>query len=81
MSSKQDLTAVQKLTVSAIAGLVFLIISAPMTYKLVNGLTKAIGLNIADANGCPNAIGLVVHTIVFTLLIFGLMYVPMFKKK
>jgi hypothetical protein len=75
----QELTAMQKLYVSLIAGLVFLVVSAPFTYKLVNSLTSAVGLRIADSEGCPNLVGLLIHTLVFVLVVYGLMFIPMKK--
>jgi hypothetical protein len=75
----QEVTAMQKLYISLIAGLVFLVVSAPFTYKLVNSLTSAVGLNIADSEGCPNLVGLLIHTLVFVLVVYGLMFIPMKK--
>jgi len=49
--------------------LVFILISNPMTYKLVNSILG----NVSDKNGCPTTFGLVVHTLVFTLIIRLLM--------
>ena len=51
-------------------GLLFVLISMPLTYKLVNSLTKRIGFQVSDDNGCPTPVGLAVHTLVFTLLVF-----------
>lgn len=61
---------------SIIFGLLFIIIAAPVTFKLVNSVTSLVGLNLlTDSDGCPNVIGLIVHGIVFTLLVRGLMEV------
>lgn len=81
MSSKQELSAIQKLTVSAITGLVFLIISSPFMYRLVNAITTKIGFSVSDSEGCPTVVGLIVHTLVFILIVFGLMYLPIGKGK
>jgi len=53
---------------SAVAGLLFGVLSAPATYNLVNSLTERAGLRIAKADGCPNAKGLVLHSIVYALI-------------
>jgi len=53
--------------------LVFLLISAPMTYKLTNGLLGGVVGKLADASGCPTTLGLVVHALVFGLIVYGLM--------
>ncbi len=53
--------------------LVFLLVSAPMTYKLTNSLLGGIVGKLADASGCPTTVGLVVHALVFGLIVYGLM--------
>lgn len=58
---------------AAIAGLLFLLISSPFMYRLVNGLTSKLGLTTADSKGCPNVYGLVLHTAVFVVLLRLLM--------
>ena len=52
---------------------VFLIISAPMTYKITNGLLGGLVGKLADSSGCPTTVGLIVHSIVFGLIVYGLM--------
>ena len=54
---------------SAISMLVFLAIAAPMTYK--------VGFRLAEGNGCPTLLGLVVHALVFAL-ISDLLYATLF---
>lgn len=73
MSTPQNLDdseLVQRRNVfSIIFGLLFIIIAAPVTFKLVNNVTSLVGLNIlSDYDGCPNLLGLIVHGIVFALL-------------
>lgn len=53
--------------------LLFFIASNPETYKLVNmiGLGK-----LGTSAGCPNVGGLLLHTVVFFLLVFGVMFFP-----
>lgn len=65
----------RRTTFSIIFGLLFIIIAAPVTFKLVNSVTSLVGINLlADsADGCPNIVGLIVHGIVFTLLVRALM--------
>lgn len=52
-----------------VASVLFLIVSSPMVYRLVNSVTRMIGLRVADKAGCPNVTGLLVHTVVFGLLL------------
>tara|TARA_B100000424_G_scaffold265343_1_gene254849 strand:- start:92 stop:331 length:240 start_codon:yes stop_codon:yes gene_type:complete len=62
---------------SAISMLVFLAIAAPMTYKLTDSLTRQVGFRLAEGNGCPTLLGLVVHALVFAL-ISDLLYATLF---
>jgi hypothetical protein len=55
--------------------IVFLIVSLPTTYKLTNGLLGGIIGKLADESGCPTTLGLVVHSLVFGLIIWGLMHI------
>ena len=49
--------------------IVFILVSNPFTYKLVNSILG----NISDKKGCPTTFGFIVHTIVFTLILRLLM--------
>lgn len=53
--------------------IVFLVISAPFTYKLTDGLLGGLVGSLASASGCPTTLGLVVHSLVFGLIVYGLM--------
>ncbi|AMQ10884.1 hypothetical protein [Brazilian marseillevirus] len=77
----EDLTCVKPYTskdkwiVSAIAGVLFLIIASPFLFKIMNGLTGIFGISIADpVTGAPNLLGLLVHGLVFTLIVRLLMH-------
>jgi hypothetical protein len=63
----------QKLSISLVTGLIFLIVSAPWTYQMVNKLTSKVGLKVALPDGCATTQGLVVHTLVFIAIVYLLM--------
>ncbi|BAU80234.1 hypothetical protein A9K97_gp117 [Tokyovirus A1] len=76
----EDLTCVKPYTskdkwiVSAIAGVLFLIVASPFLFKIMNGLTGIFGISIADPDtGAPNLLGLVLHGVVFMLIVRLLM--------
>ena len=71
------LTESKKWLICFYSVILFAIIASPCLFKLVNLLTSAIGLSIADKNGCPNIYGLIIHTIVFILLIRLMMVIPL----
>ena len=50
--------------------LVFFIISHPMLYRLTNSLVGG----LASSSGCPTTLGLIVHSLVFGAVVYGLMY-------
>jgi hypothetical protein len=60
----------KKWKISLLAGILFLIISAPLLYKLVDGLLKKIRpeLSVCDEHGCPTPLGLAIHAVVFVIL-------------
>ena len=57
---------------SIYSALVFLIISSPYTYTLVNKLVGKF-VKISSPSGCPTSTGVFVHAIVFALIIRGMM--------
>lgn len=61
--------SVGKWKISLMAGLLFIVISSPLLYKLVQKLiNKVADVDIANDDGCPNFYGLVLHGIVFMLI-------------
>lgn len=51
----------------------FIIIVNPYTYRLTNTIFGKIIGKVASADGCPTIVGIMLHTIVFTLLLRILM--------
>jgi hypothetical protein len=51
----------------------FLLVSAPFTYRCTNSLLSGVIGKLADASGCPTTLGLAVHALVFGLCVYGLM--------
>ena len=65
-------TNMDKWRYTLITTLLFFIVINPYTYKLVHFLLKKV-VKIADKSGCPSVVGMIIHGIVFTLLLRGLM--------
>jgi|TARA_B110000977_G_scaffold21257_1_gene25509 hypothetical protein len=59
-----------KLTISIISALTFFVIANPETFRVVR---KFLGSRIASPTGCPTAVGLAVHSVVFMLVVWGMM--------
>ena len=59
-----------KLVISIISGLTFFIVANPETFRLVR---RVLGSRIATPTGCPSTLGLLVHTLVFILVVWGMM--------
>mgnify|MGYP003350023999 CR=1 FL=1 len=57
-----------KLKYAFYSALVFFIVSNPELYKVTARLSSRIA-----SDGCPRPLGLVLHTLVFMLVVFGLM--------
>lgn len=71
----------QKWMASFVATLLFLIISSPGMYVLVSGIFSKLipSIKIANEQGCPTILGLIVHGIVFFLIVRAVMEIPMKK--
>jgi len=63
----------QKQSATLQAVLLFYIISNPMTYRLVDSILGGVVGRISDISGCPTALGLIVHSIVFGAVVYSLM--------
>ena len=63
----------QKVSATLQAVLVFYIIANPMTYRLVNSVLGGVVGRISDVSGCPTALGLIVHSLVFGAVVYSLM--------
>jgi hypothetical protein len=62
----------EKFITSLVSGLTFFIIANPETFRLVR---RVLGPRIATPNGCPSTLGLLVHSLVFILVVWGMMNV------
>lgn len=62
----------QKWKYTLITTVIFLIIANPFTYKLVHSLLKKF-VKVANSEGCPTIAGLLIHAVVFTLILRGIM--------
>jgi len=60
----------EKLIISVISGLTFFIVANPETFRLVRTI---LGSWISTPTGCPSTLGLLVHTLVFILVVWGMM--------
>jgi len=61
-------TSRDKMIVSIMAGLLFLLLSSPFTYRLVNTATSYFGLPVVGVTGIPNMAGLILMTILFIII-------------
>lgn len=57
---------------SLYSAIVFLLISSPYTYMLMNNILSSF-VSISSSSGCPTMVGLLLHAIVFMLIIRGMM--------
>ena len=60
----------EKFLISVISGLTFFIVANPETFRLVR---RVLGPRIATPTGCPSTMGLLVHTLVFIFVVWGMM--------
>lgn len=74
MATANKVDAYAKFRYSAYSGLVFLLIASPYAYQLTQTIFGGI-YRVASASGHPTTAGLLLHTVVYTLILFGLMHV------
>jgi hypothetical protein len=60
----------QKFTISLLSALLFFIVANPDTFRLMRSI---LGSWVSGPNGCPTTAGLILHTIVFMLITWGMM--------
>ena len=60
----------EKLITSLISGLTFFVIANPETFRLMRSI---LGPLIATPTGCPSTTGLILHSFVFILVVWGMM--------
>jgi hypothetical protein len=64
-----------KFKYSLYSALAFFLLASPQMFSLVQKIFGSV-VSIADANGCPSPIGLVIHTGVFLVLLYIMMSLP-----
>lgn len=63
-----------KWQVSLLSGLIFMLVSSPMLYSLMDSIIEPLlGIDLSSKKGCPTMAGLLLHTIVFVLIVRLLM--------
>jgi glucan phosphoethanolaminetransferase (alkaline phosphatase superfamily) len=60
-----------KFKYSLYSALAFFLVANPVTFRFVNSI-----LNGVAVNGCPTAFGFMLHTLVFFVVVYGLMSLP-----
>jgi len=70
--AEKPFTNTDKLIVSVMAGLLFLLISSPFFYFITNSIISVFGLS-SSMNGYPSIFGLILHTIIFIGIIYILL--------
>lgn len=69
---EDDYGSSDKWRYSIYSAIVFLIISSPYTYLLIDKLIGSFA-KVSSPTGCPTLVGLFIHTAVFALIIRGMM--------
>ena len=67
-----------KWQISFFSAFIFLLVVHPMTYKLTQKLFGGLLGRVSDASGCPTAVGLALHTLVYILLVRASMDINLF---
>jgi hypothetical protein len=68
----------KKWQISIFSALIFIVVIHPYTYIFTQKLFGGLFGKIAEINGCPTTLGLIIHTIVYLLLVRGSMDLKLF---
>ena len=68
----------KKWQISIFSAFIFIIVIHPYTYIFTQKLLGGVFGKIADINGCPTTLGLIIHLLVYILLIRGSMDLKLF---
>jgi len=68
----------KKWQISIFSAFIFILVIHPYTYILTQKILGGCFGKIAESNGCPTIIGLIIHTIVYILLVRGSMDLKLF---
>lgn len=64
----------EKWLIAVLLGIIFLIISAPLIFRLSNSITSKVGMHTTYKSGLPTPFGYIIHMIVFILIVRILMH-------
>lgn len=70
----------KKWQISIFSAFIFMLVIHPYTYIFTQKVLGGLFGKIADGNGCPTTLGLIIHTIVYILLVRGSMNLHLFTK-
>jgi len=68
----------KKVRITLLSVLIFLLVSAPVTYKFTNSIFGGTAVMASNGSYCPTGFGLLLHTLVFGLITYVLMFIPAF---
>ena len=68
----------KKWQISIFSAFIFILVINPYTYMITQKILGGLLGKIAESNGCPTTLGLVIHTIVYILLVRGSMDLQLF---
>ena len=68
----------KKWQISIFSAFIFILVIHPYTYMFTQKLLGGLIGKIAESNGCPTTLGLIIHTIVYILLVRGSMDLKLF---
>lgn len=70
---RSDLNLLHKITNTTYGSLIFFFVSNPITYRTVSSI---LGKWIVNDKGCPTIKGALLHTLLYIVILTGVMYFP-----
>ena len=73
-----SVSSYKKWEISIFSAFIFILVIHPYTYMFTQKILGGLFGKIAENNGCPTTLGLIIHTIVYILLVRGSMDLKLF---
>jgi hypothetical protein len=70
---EQLYNSADKWKVSVLSGFIFMLVSSPFLYQMLDKVGAVMNIDIASSSGCPTFVGLFITTVLFVIIVRFLM--------
>jgi hypothetical protein len=66
-------TSNDKWRISILSGFIFMLVSSPFLYQILDRMGSLVNIDVASPSGCPTFVGLFITTVLFVLIVRAFM--------